>query len=124
MLIEASPTEAKVLLENKLRSKSIRLNAIIGDREDVLTWIDLTSGLEVLSTVKELATKEHLDRIESNLKRLPKERKTEIPVKMTKLSTLLKQYNMDHVNLFSLDVEGKIRKKKKRIKKKINKHRC
>lgn len=106
LLIEASPVEAKKLLSNAQRPKSIKVNAVIGDREDTVTWIDLTGELELISTVKELSSAKHLQRIEKELKRFSSERKTEIPVNMTKLSTLFDNYGITHVNLFSLDVEG------------------
>lgn len=70
--------EAKKLLANTRRPKSIKVNAVIGNEEATVTWIDLSGDLEVISAVKELSSPAHLLRIENELKRLPREKRTDI----------------------------------------------
>ena len=106
MLIEANPVEGKKLLENTERPKSIKINAVIGDREDTVTYIHLSGALELISAIKEFSSQEHLQRIESELKAHPDVIRKDIPVKLTKLSTLFEKHRIGHVNMFSLDVEG------------------
>lgn len=106
MLIEASPSAFKLLSSRNERRNSKKINGAVGDKEDTVTFIDIEGPQSQLSCVKELATPEHLKRIEIEMKSSGTGKLSEVEIPMKPLSKWLLDANLHHVNFFSLDVEG------------------
>ena len=106
LLIDASPKAYKKLVKRTERKRSIMINGAVGDQSGTVTYIDLEGYSEQISCIKEFASDEHIERIDREMKLHPENKRDDIEIPIKSLSDWLKDFNLYHVNFFSLDVEG------------------
>lgn len=101
--IEPLPDKFADLVKN--RPNSINLNLAISDSEGEGEFLAITGNTGMLSGLTSNYDERHIQRIERETKELNTETKT-IQVKMRRLDSIFKEYNVKRVNYLSIDAEG------------------
>ncbi len=99
LIVEASPQMVKEIA--KFRSGEV-VHAAISDNDGTAEFIEVTCGFTQMSGLADNYVPEILDSVRKNPGHA--ERSVEVPT--TRLDSLLKKYNLKHVDYCSIDVEG------------------
>jgi len=113
ILIEPNPVEFKKLI-NCGRNLSHKENCAVFNEERELDFLSIEGPCNVLSGIYEFYDKRHIDRIEKELKSYEiypighelYSRKEMVKISGVRLETIFDKYNVSHVDLLSIDVEG------------------
>lgn len=113
LLIEPNPVEFNKM-SNHPRELSYKENCAISDIEQEITFLSIEGPCNVLSGIKEFYNDQHNDRINKELEMYQNypeghelySRKEEIKMNSVKLQSLFDKYDIKHVDLISIDVEG------------------
>lgn len=101
--IEPIPRIFNELIKN--RPNSINLNCAVCETEGEMDFISLEGHTEMLSGITAFTDSRHFSRIQEEIHRHGGDYEI-LKVKTQRLDNILKEYNINHINYLSIDVEG------------------
>ena len=101
--IEPIPTVYKDLCIN--RPKCVNINCAVSNKNGVVKFINNTGATQMISGIKDTYDPRHINRLNYENSKYGGETEI-IDVNTKKLSTILNENNIQHINYLSIDVEG------------------